>query len=160
MTKYKHPIIEPPLQNSTIVNPTTILVVLTLIYYFQGQKLISSNAVLNVVLQCSETIFLTRKKKHSHSLNLKAKLVFAFCYSALIFKFEWPINSLKLIVHLIILKNSQQHSKMTCIVSIFTQLIHYPQTVCNIFHFDSKQQIPPYFVKRNQLLFCVASIVT
>ena len=95
------------LLTQVIVTPTIIFAILKLIYYFQGQKLISSNAVLSVVLQCSGKIFLTRKKPHDHSLNLKAKLVFAFCCNALIFKFVCVIiNSLKLIAHLIILQHS------------------------------------------------------
>ena len=96
--------------NDSNTNITIIFAILKLIYYIQGQKLISSNAVLSVVLQCSGTIFLTRKKQHDHSLNLKAKVVFAFCYNALIFKFVCVISSLKLIVHLLILQNSYQQT--------------------------------------------------
>ena len=107
----------PPFKNSMIVTPTIILAILKLTYHFHSQKLISLNTVLSVVLQCSGTVFLTTKKQHNDFPNLKTKSVSAFCYNALIFKFVWVINSLKLIVHLIIQRNShQQHSKITCIV--------------------------------------------
>ena len=56
----------PPLQNSTIVTPTIILAILKLIYYFHGQKLISSNTVLRVVLQYAlEQSFLLGRKAQS-----------------------------------------------------------------------------------------------
>ena len=44
------------------------------------------------------------RKQHNHFLNLKANILFAFFYNALIFKFACVINSVKLIVHFVILQ--------------------------------------------------------
>ena len=82
-------------------------------------------------------------------------------YNALIFKFVWLINSLKVIVHLIILKtHTTKHSTITCTVLIYTQYIYHSLTVCHIFYFDGKHQLPAYSINRNQLLLSKARVVT
>ena len=71
-----------PLQNSTIVASTIILGILKLIYHFQGQKGISSNVVLSIVVQCTGTIFLTRQNNTIAFRMYRQTCLFAFCWIA------------------------------------------------------------------------------
>ena len=65
----------PPFESlSSRLNDTNINCNLNLIQHFQGQRLISSNVVLSIVVQQSGIIFLMRQRQPNHFPNFKASL--------------------------------------------------------------------------------------
>ena len=60
--------------NDTNINLTIILGILKLIWLFQGQRLIFSNVVLSIVVQCSGISFPMKQKQHFSKLKANLPL--------------------------------------------------------------------------------------